>query len=70
MRAGRVDKAVARFSSLLSAEEIRRTSGLRLGVAMQFAEVLLHGVSEQQYRAPDLEDSRRMANSRQGQGAA
>jgi len=70
LRAGRVDKAVARFRSMLSAEETRSTSGLRLGVARQLAEVLLHGVSEQQYRAPDLGDSPRRANSRQGQGAA
>lgn len=70
LRAGRVDKAIARFRSMLSAEETRSTSGVRLGVARQLAEVLLHGVSEQQYRAPDLADSPRRANSRQGQAGA
>jgi len=70
LRAGRIDKAITRFRSMLSAEETRSTSVLRLGVARQLAEVLLHAVSDQQYKAPDLGDSPRRANSRQGQGGA
>jgi len=68
LRAGRIDKAVSRFRSMLSAEETRSTSGLRLGVARQLAEVLLHAVSDTQYKAPELGDSPRRASSRQGQG--
>lgn len=66
LRAGKVDKAVGRFRAMLSAEETRSTGAVRMRIARQLAEVLLHGVSESQYSAPDTADSPKRASSRQG----
>ena len=44
-----MDKAVARFRAMLSAEETRSTGVVRMRIARHLAETLLHGVSEAQY---------------------
>jgi len=66
LRAGRVDKAIARFRAMLSAEESRSTGSVRMRIAKQLAEVLLHSVSETQYTPPESGDSPRRVSSRQG----
>jgi len=53
LRAGRVDKAVERLRTMLQAEETRSPSNIRLGLARNLAETLLHSVSDDQYTAPD-----------------
>lgn len=67
LKSGKVDKAVESFRSMLMAEETGSTSSLRLGVARQLAEVLMHSVSDADYKPPDIESPRR-TSSRQGQG--
>ena len=64
LRAGRVDKAVARFRAMLSAEETRSTGAVRMRIARHLAETLLHGVSTAQYTAPESGDSPRRVASR------
>ena len=59
LRAGRVDQAIERFRSLLQAEETRSTSNVRLGLARHLAEVLLHSVSDDHYKPPEVGDSPR-----------
>ena len=59
LRAGRVDRAVERFRAMLQAEESRSTGNARIGLARHLAEVLLHSVSDDRYKHPDLGDSPR-----------
>jgi len=66
LRAGRVDRAIARFRTMLSAEETRSTGAVRMMIAKQLAEVLLHGVTSAAYLPPDAADSPRRVSSRQG----
>ena len=46
-----------RFRSMLQTEESRSTSNVRLRLARNLAEVLLHSVSDDQYKPPDIGDS-------------
>ena len=59
LRAGSVDKALERFRAMLQAEESRSTGSARIGLARHLAEVLLHSVSDDKYRHPELGDSPR-----------
>ena len=59
LRAGRVDRAVERFRAMLQAEESRSTGNARIGLSRHLAEVLLHSVSDDRYKHPDLGDSPR-----------
>jgi len=67
IKAGHVNKAISRFRAMLSAEETRSTSNVRLSLAKQLAETLMHSITDSRYSAPDTESPRRV-NSRQNLG--
>jgi len=66
---GHVNKAISRFRAMLSAEETRSTSNVRLSLAKQLAETLMHSITDSRYNAPDTESPRRV-NSRQNLGVS
>ena len=59
LRAGRVDKAIDRFRAMLQAEESRSSMTVRTELARHLAETLLHSVSDDNYKHPDVGDSPR-----------
>jgi len=67
LKAIKIQKAVSRFRAMLMAEENRSTSSVRLSLAKQLAETLLHSLSDSKYTCPDTESPRRV-NSRQSLG--
>ena len=67
IKAGHVNKAISRFRAMLSAEETRSTSNVRLSLAKQLAETLMHSITDSRYHPPDTESPRRV-NSRQNLG--
>lgn len=71
VRAGRVDKAIERFRAMLQAEESRSSINVRTELARHLAEVLLHSVSDDNYKAPDVGDSpRRQVGARHVQSVS
>ncbi|XP_023330111.1 tetratricopeptide repeat protein 7B [Eurytemora carolleeae] len=67
LKTGKIEKAIARFRAMLSAEETRSTTSVRLGLAKQLAETLIHSISDKKYSVPDTESPKRV-NSRQSAG--
>ncbi|XP_076056869.1 tetratricopeptide repeat domain 7 isoform X2 [Oratosquilla oratoria] len=63
MKAGDVDKAIARYRSMLSAVESISTQHLRLTLARQLAEVLLRGCSEHSYKSPSKDERSKSSSS-------